>query len=74
MTGGDPPSWGLEEVLIIRLLKILQCYKTFHKSLDLDWFFGTIWLRIGTGGRACEYGNKHLGSIQYGEFEYLTTG
>ena len=29
---------------------------------------GWSWLRIGTGGGACEYGNELSGSIKSGEF------
>ena len=29
---------------------------------------GRSWLRIGTGGRHCEYGNELSGSIKCGEF------
>ena len=33
---------------------------------------GWSWLRIGTGGGTCEYGNGLLGSIKCGEFlDYL---
>ena len=73
-TGGDPPSWGLEEVLTINLCKILRCYEIFHKASDLDWFFGTMWVRIELGGRACERGSQHSNSVQFGEFDSLTTG
>jgi hypothetical protein len=31
---------------------------------------GSIWLRIGTGGGFCEFGNEPLGSIKGVEFLY----
>jgi hypothetical protein len=35
-TSSGPPAWGVGEVLTTPHHKILRCYETFYKALDLE--------------------------------------
>jgi hypothetical protein len=40
-TRGDPPAWGLGDVLTTPHRKKLSCYESHKEASDLDRFFGT---------------------------------
>jgi len=42
--------------------------KLIFKKWDGEARTGFLWLRIRTGGGACEYEYEHPGSIKYGDF------
>ena len=53
---GDP---GVDGRIILRWI-----FRKWEGVMGIGWS----WLRIGTGGGTCEYGNELLGSIKCGEF------
>jgi len=44
---------------------ILRC---IFKEWEVTAWTGSSWLRIGTGGGTCDFGNEPSGSINCGEF------